>query len=173
MPRAEDITGKRFGRLVAIKKVGTLRRHPLWECQCDCGNKTTAIVSTLKSGKKRSCGCLHLEILRTNAITHGHNKERLYGVWHSKIDRVENAHKKSYRYYGGRGIKVCKEWREDYEAFRAWALANGYDENAPKGDCTLDRIDCNGDYEPGNCRWVSMKIQYQNRRPRSVYKHYT
>lgn len=77
--------------------------------------------------------------------------------------RCANSNDASYKYYGGRGITVCEEWG-DYERFRNWALANGYDPNAPQGECTIDRIDVNGNYEPSNCRWVDMKTQNANKR---------
>lgn len=81
-------------------------------------------------------------------------------------DRCELKSSKSYPDYGGRGIKVCPEW-DDYAEFRAWALANGYDPDAPFGKCTLDRIDVDGDYCPENCRWVDMKTQARNKRKKS------
>ena len=81
------------------------------------------------------------------------------------IQRCTNKNNKKYPDYGGRGITVCAEWKK-YEQFLAWAKANGYDENAPRGECTLDRIDNDKGYEPGNCRWVSMKVQSNNRRMR-------
>ena len=93
---------------------------------------------------------------------HGESKTRLYGVWGNMRFRCNNPNDDHYKYYGAKGIKVCKEW-DDFTAFRDWALANGYDENAPIGVCTIDRIDVNGNYEPSNCRWVDAKIQSQNR----------
>src|SRR5690606_13021682 len=96
--------------------------------------------------------------------THGGSDDRLYRVWIGMRQRCLLPSHNRYPIYGGRGIKVCREWEESYEAFRTWALANGYDPNAPRGQCTLDRIDPNGPYAPWNCRWVDMKVQASNTR---------
>lgn len=90
--------------------------------------------------------------------------ERLYHVWASMKQRCSNPNNNSYKNYGGKGVTVCKEWASDYMIFRDWALLTGYDKSAPRGRCTLDRIDPYGDYEPKNCRWVDAKIQANNRR---------
>lgn len=82
--------------------------------------------------------------------------------------RCSNPKTKEYQYYGGRGIRVCDEWNNDFEAFATWALNNDFQENAKRGDCTIDRIDVNGNYEPSNCRWVSQKVQCNNKRNNKV-----
>lgn len=100
-----------------------------------------------------------------HGFKHGFSRERLYrSVWSAIKQRCENPNYHGYYLYGGRGIKVCDEWKNSYLVFREWALRNGYDPNAPYGQCTIDRIDVNGNYEPGNCRFVSMRIQSNNKR---------
>lgn len=164
----KDLTGQRFGRLVVIKRAANKKRAVCWECLCDCG-KTHIVRSTeLCSGKTKSCGCLNKENTIQRNTKHGGktraNADRLYYVWQKMRLRCCDEKDKSYKNYGGRGISVCDEWRNDYAAFKAWALANGYNENAKRGQCTLDRIDVNGNYCPENCRWVSMAEQQQNKR---------
>lgn len=161
---AADMTGQRFGRLTVIDRAENDRKNQAcWRCRCDCGNVTVVAGARLRRGTTKSCGCYFQERRREKAKTHGGRHERLYGVWYNMRQRCENAKEKSYPYYGGRGIRVCDEWR-DYATFREWALANGYDPEAEKGKCTIDRIDVNGNYEPTNCRWVSMAEQNSNKR---------
>lgn len=101
-------------------------------------------------------------------LTKGHGKERLYGVWAAMKSRCYNPNNKSFRDYGERGIKVCNEWKNSYEEFRKFALNNGYDPKAPKGQCTIERIDVNGDYEPSNCTFVTRLQQGRNKRNNHV-----
>ena len=102
---------------------------------------------------------------------HGDSGSRLHNVWIMMKQRCNNPNAGEYHRYGGRGIKVCDEWLL-FENFRDWAMLNGYDPNAPRGECTLDRIDNNGNYEPNNCRWVDMKTQMKNRPKRGKYYEY-
>lgn len=163
-----NLIGQRFGKLVVLYRgsdyVSPSGRHLVrWVCKCDCGNSTLVAAHQLTSDKTRSCGCLHMEKLRNGNKKHGGCYDRLYRVFYNMRDRCNNPHNKSYSYYGGRGITICDDWN-DYLNFKEWAYSHGYDETAPKGECTLDRINSDGNYEPDNCRWVSMKVQCNNKR---------
>lgn len=163
----KDITGERYGMLVVIGLHETEKNNGrFWDCRCDCGNIKTIRRCNLTSGSSTSCGCRKNEIRRKELTTHGKTDTRLYVVWKGMKRRCFGKTHKNYEHYGGRGITVCDEWlgKNGFQNFYDWAMANGYDENAPVGKCTLDRINVNGNYEPSNCRWVEQSVQTRNKR---------
>lgn len=164
-PRYKDMTGMRFGRLTVLGYAGPNHRSDAtWLCKCDCGTEVVVQGQSLRSGATLSCGCY----MRESKTTHHGSKERLYGIWSDMRFRCNNPKDKSYKYYGAKGVKVCDEWEHDYGAFRDWALANGYDPNAKFQECTIDRINPFGNYEPSNCRWVDIATQERNKRTNYV-----
>lgn len=164
MSALKDLTGQRFGRLVVVDRAGSnSKREAKWRCQCDCGRYSFVSSYNLRSGNTNSCGCLSAEKSALRITTHSMSRYRLHGVWCGMKQRCLNPNHERYRQYGGRGITICDEWLHSFQAFYDWAMANGYDENAPRGQCTIDRIDNDKGYSPDNCRWVDMKVQRHNR----------
>ena len=166
--RANDLSGLRFGRLVAVERDGTYtapngRKTARWLCKCDCGQTISCISTSLRNGHTKSCGCLMRERSAAAATKHGGEGTRLYDVWINMKQRCENTNNPRYHDYGGRGITVCSEWH-DYAEFAEWAAATGYDERAARGKCTLDRINNDKGYAPDNCRWTDMREQRVNQR---------
>lgn len=163
-----DLTGQRFGRLTVIRRVESRpnRHEARWECLCDCGNIHYAETYQLTHGVCKSCGCYRKEVTAELKKSHGQAGTRIYGIYKGIHSRCYNKNFKAYPRYGGRGIKMCNEWRNDFQAFHDWAMTHGY-----RDDLTIDRIDNDGDYCPENCRWVSMKIQANNTR-RNVIAEY-
>lgn len=161
MPNAKDITGQRFGRLVALKRVENDKDgNAMWQCRCDCGNFCTVMGSSMRKGNSKSCGCLQKEAVSRNNFKHGsaNRKDRsaIYRSWNAMKQRCNNPNCGEYMHYGGRGISYCKEW-EDFSNFMQWALKNGW-----KSGLTIDRIDNDKGYYPDNCRWITRAEQNRN-----------
>lgn len=164
MGRFKDLTGQKFGRLTIIKRAGASKSGKvLWLCECSCEehNQITTTTSNLVTGTTKSCGCLAKESTsRTGKanIIHGDTDTRLYRIFHGMKDRCYNSKNKDYARYGGRGITVCEEWKNDYSSFKNWALSNGY-----KDTLTIERKDYNKNYCPENCEWITMEQQQRNK----------
>lgn len=164
-----DLVGKKFGKLTVIKYAGKDKfGTSLWLCKCECGNKKIIRSSDFKNGKTKSCGCIHNKKLvqynkenkrKYNTLPYDKVQKKLDTVWRNIKRRCGDKNNKDY---GGRGITICKEWKE-FENFYNWAINNGYKENL-----TIDRINVNGNYEPDNCRWVTQYFQNRNQRSNRI-----
>lgn len=159
MKNKDDIVDRKFGRLTVIEfSHSNKNRIQYYRCKCDCGNETITRKSNLLNGTTKSCGCLQKEITLKIHFRHGLSHSRLYRIWKNMKQRCYNSKASRFEHYGGRGIKVCNEWHDDFMNFYNWAMENGYND-----DLSIDRIDANGNYEPNNCRWISNKEQQNNK----------
>ena len=162
MSKVNDLTGRTFGRLKVLKRDKQDKYYNIfWLCECQCGVKSNTGFR-FKSGATQSCGCLNRELsgkrIGNLSRTHGYaNKERLYEIWKNMKYRCYNENDNRFKHYGGKGVKVCNEWKDDYLSFRNWSMTSGYNDNL-----SIDRINNDGDYKPSNCRWVDNKTQANN-----------
>lgn len=163
MPGFMDLTGQRYGRLTVLQRDGHIHGKTAWICRCDCGKIVRKDANAMRQGYSLSCGCMRRELAAIRHTTHDHCGTRLYNIYHDMKARCYRKTCPKYSTYGARGIKICDEWLNDFTTFYDWAIANGYKENL-----TIDRIDNNGNYEPGNCRWVTNKVQSLNRRSNHI-----
>lgn len=151
-----SLVGQKFGRL-SVLAMNPDRKHSktTWDCQCECGNKVTVIGASLTKGNSKSCGCLKIESL-TERATHGKTGTREYRIWQAMQARCDNAALPGYKNYGGRGIAVCERWRVFENFF------------ADMGPCpekfSIERVNRDGNYEPGNCIWANHTTQMRNTR---------
>lgn len=154
-----NMIGLKFGRLLVISELPDRDKYSriVYHCQCDCGKFHNVTGKLLRQGKVKSCGCLHNTLNKLS-------KHRLYSIIHGIKTRCYNKNHHEFYNYGGRGIKVCDEWLNDFMSFYTWAMNNGYRDNL-----TIDRIDNNKGYSPDNCRFVDKKTQQQNRRSNRYY----
>lgn len=162
----EDLTGQRFGRLTVLEFVPNAKENSYWRCKCYCGKIVIVNARGLKNGTTRSCGCLHKEKVYKLKTIHSLSKTRLYRIFYDMKARCYNFNNKQYKDYGGRGISVASEWKDDFKVFYAWSMDNGYTD-----ELTIDRIDVNGNYEPKNCRWVDRKKQSRNTRKNIIIEY--
>jgi hypothetical protein len=153
----KDHTGARFGRLTAIRYVGSRRWMAIWLFRCDCGNEHTTLVAWAINGDSRSCGCLKGQVMAARNRTHGHTGSPAYYSWQNMKGRCLRPSHPDFRHYGGRGIMICQRWQDSFENFLS-------DMGERPATHSLERLDNERGYEPGNCAWIPKKRQPLNTR---------
>ena len=147
-----------LGMMYPTENSNKKSRYGLYKCGF-CGTEFKACTSNIKNGSTKSCGCYHKRRVSESHKTHGLRYTRLYNTWSILKNRVLNPKYKQYNDYGGRGITICDEWKNDFKSFYDWAMKNGYSD-----ELSIDRIDNDGNYCPENCRWTTRTIQQRNQR---------
>lgn len=162
MSRIKDLTGQRFGRLTVIEFVGQDKhKRALWKCKCDCGRECVKNSKHLTPAGTKSCGCLLSEVTIARSTIHEMSYTKIHQTWSRMKQRCYDLNFIGYDYYGGRGIAICDEWRDDFVAFYNHVSKL---EHFGEDGYSLDRINVNGNYEPGNVRWATAKEQARNKR---------
>ncbi|ADH03201.1 HNH endonuclease [Bacillus phage W.Ph.] len=156
--QAKSYVGTKVNRMY-INGVVSIKGRNHFNCTCDCGTVKVVRCDGVINGTVKSCGCLMKETNRDSKLTHGDSYTRLYSIYQNMKARCNNPNNPKYEYYGGRGIAVCEEWLTDFATFKQWSETNGYN-----SALTIDRVDNNKNYEPDNCRWVTMAQQLRNTR---------
>lgn len=160
MRKTIDIgVGDRYSKLTVISGPYLIKRRRYVDVKCDCGQVKTVKIYHLKDGNTKSCGCYIRGLTSDRNYLHGISGHPIHKVWSGMIQRCFNPKNRAFKNYGGRGVTVCEEWKNDFKAFYDWAIKNGW----AKG-LEIDRENNNGIYEPGNCRWVTRKVNSNNRR---------
>lgn len=161
--RYKDLTGQKFGRLTVLSELEDRASdgRPLWWCVCDCGKHVAKTTKSLTCGIKPSCGCWESEAVIKRNTTHGLTEHPLYRVYYHMKDRCYNPKNIDWKYYGGRGIKICDEWLNDVETFIDWGKSHGFEKGL-----TIERIDCDKGYSPDNCTFVTIVEQQYNKHPK-------
>jgi len=157
MPKLIDLTGQRFARLTVLRRGVTRGPRVHWHCRCDCGVEKDVSGVDMRQGKVKSCGCWRVEDIGNRRRTHGMSSTRTFKCWQGMMRRCYEPARRDFQHYGGRGIRVCDRWREAFENFLA-------DMGEMPVGMSLDRQDHDGDYSPGNCRWINQIAQIENRR---------
>lgn len=159
MPNIIDLAGERFGKLVALQFLGRVNKHSIFLCICDCGKETTATSNNLRRNHTTSCGCESSKnTIGVRLATHGKSKHPLFISWVGMRNRCYTPTHNRFEHYGGKGIAVCDEWVDDFQAFYNWAILNGW-----KKGLTLDRKENDRDYCPDNCKFSTVAQQNRNR----------
>lgn len=154
-----DLTGKQFGYWEVIKRAPNDKyNQSMWVCRCKCGNEKVVRGNDLRRGKSTSCGCFRSDFVSKKFSKHKQTHTRLYGIWAAIKRRCFGKNTYYYKRYGGRGITVCDEWKNNFISFYNWSIKNGY-----KSNLSIDRIDNNGNYCPSNCRWATKERQQRNK----------